>query len=432
MLPMVKDELKRIIIENQERMPFALFARKIETLRATRQIHAIIGLRRVGKTFFLYQIINELLEHGVEKEAILLVNFEDERLATLRAERLGVVLDAYYELFPEHVRRNVHVFLDEVQVVPGWERFVARLFEDKRYRITITGSSSKLLSKEIATSLRGRSVATHIYPLSFAEFAAYRGFGADERTAFGRGRFKAVKLLESYLAWGGFFEVQDASDDTERRRIVATYLDLVVYKDLVERYSVKNLAAMKALIRYFVTNATRKASMTRLAATLGAGPVSKNTILQYTSFLEDANVLYACPKFSHKLRQGNTPSKFYLADPSFKTVAGANFSADRGLFFENAVYMELRRRDLGVSFFEEKAECDFITKSGTKVTAAYQVCVDPRAAGERETRGLRAALDAFGLEHGTIITADDDRNETLDGKRIRYIPLWRWLLDTPK
>jgi uncharacterized protein len=427
---MVKDQLKRIILENQERMPFTLFARDIETLRATRQIHAIIGLRRVGKTFFLYQIINELLDNKVPKEAILLVNFEDERLAGLSAERLGVVLDAYYELFPERTRKDVHLFLDEVQVVPGWERFVARLFEEKRYRITITGSSSKLLSKEIATSLRGRSVATHIYPLSFAEFAAYRGLETDERTAFSRERFKAVKLLDSYLAWGGFFEVEDASSDLERRRIVATYLDLVVYKDLVERYSIKNLAAMKALIRYFVTNATRKASFTKLAGTLGAGPVSKNTILQYATFLEDANVLYACPKFSYKLRQGNTPSKFYLADPAFKTVAGANFSADRGLYFENAVYMELRRRGFEVFFFEEKAECDFIAKTGTKVTGAYQVCVDPNAAGERETTGLLGALEAFNLPNGTIITADNDRVETHGAKSIRYIPLWRWLLQT--
>jgi predicted AAA+ superfamily ATPase len=429
---MVKDELKRIILENQERMPFRLFARRIETLRTTRQIHAIIGPRRVGKTFFLYQIINELLENDVAKEAILFVNFEDERLAGLSAERLGVVLEAYYELFPERARKEVHIFLDEVQVVPGWERFVARLFEEKRYRLTVTGSSSKLLSREIATSLRGRSVATHIYPLSFAEFAAYRGLRVSEQTAFSRDRFRAVKLLESYLAWGGFFEVQDASDDAERRRIVTTYLDLVVYKDLVERYSVKNLAAMKALIRYFVTNATRKASLTKLARTLGAGPVSKNTILQYTSFLEDANVLYACAKFSYKLRQGNTLSKFYLADPSFKTVAGANFSADRGLFFENAVYMELRRRGFEVFFFEEKAECDFITKRGTRVTGAYQVCVDPEQAGERETKGFLEALEAFHLLGGTVITADDDREETHGTKRIRYLPLLRWLLETPK
>ena len=337
---MLKDELKRIILENQERMPFGLFARRIETLRATRQIHAVVGLWRAGKTFFLYQIINELLASGVPREGILLVNFEDERLAGLSAERLGMVLDAYYELFPGRVRDEVHVFLDEV-----------------------------------------------------------------------------------------FFEVQDARDDAERRRIVTTYVDLVVYKDLVERNSVKNLAAMKALIRHFVTNATRKASLTRLAATLGAGPVSKNTILQYTSFLEDANVIYACPKFSYKLRQGNTPSKFYLADPSFKTVAGANFSADRGPFFENAVYVELRRRGFEVSFFEEAVECDFIAKSGTKVVGAYQVCVDPERAGDRELRGLRAALDAFGLDRGTIVTADEDREETLDGQSIRYIPLWRWLLD---
>lgn len=107
----------------------------------------------------------------------------------------------------------MRVFLDEVQVVPGWERFVARLFEEKRYRLTFTGSSSELLSKEIATSLRGRSIATTLYPLSFAEFAQYRGLSLGKRLAYSRERFKAVKLLETYLTWGGFFEVQDAHDD---------------------------------------------------------------------------------------------------------------------------------------------------------------------------------------------------------------------------
>lgn len=426
----MKDELKRIILDNQERMPFALFERTAETLPSTRQIHAVIGLRRVGKTFFLYQKINDLLAAGGQKEGVLLVNFEDERLAGLSAERLGLVLDAYYELFPERTKLPVHVLLDEVQVVPGWERFVARLFEERRYQLTVTGSSSKLLSKEIATSLRGRSIATTLFPLSFAEYARYRGLALGKRLAYSRERFKAVKLLETYLTWGGFFEVQDAHDDAERRRIVTTYVDLVVYKDLVERYSVRNLAVMKALIRYFVTNMTRKASLAKLADGLRGGlRVSTKTVHEYTSYLEDANVLYACPKFSHKLRQGNTPSKFYLADPSFKTVAGANFSADRGAFFENTVYMELRRRGDEVAFFEDGAECDFITKRGTKVAAAYQVCVDPAAAGDRETRGLQAALDAFDLPSGTIITADDDRDETIDGKRIRYIPLWRFLLD---
>jgi predicted AAA+ superfamily ATPase len=292
----------------------------------------------------------------------------------------------------------------------------------------VSGSSSKLLSKELATSLRGRSVATHLYPLSFAELASYRGVPVRGRLAWGRERFRLVSLLDEYLAWGGLFEVQDATDEPLRRRIVSTHLDLVVYKDLVERYSVKNLGAMKALIRYFVTNATRRASLTRLSGNLGV-PAARNTVAQYTSFLEDVNFLYACPKLSYELRQGNTPSKYYLADPCFKTVAGLDHSADRGAFFENAVYMELRRRGEDVSFFEDGVECDFVVKRGTKVAAAIQVCVDPAAAGERETRGLLAALDAFSLDRGTIVCSDDDREETIAGKTARYFPLWRWLVE---
>jgi hypothetical protein len=411
-------------------MPFRLFDRDAELLVGTRQIHAVIGLRRAGKTHFLYQVANALLAAGVPKEAVLLVNFEDERLARLSAETLGVVLDAYSELFPDRVREETYVFFDEVQAVPGWERFIARLFEDKRYRIVITGSSSKLLSKEIATALRGRSVATKLYPLSFRELAAYRGVAVSAKLAYSRERFKAVKLLDDYLQWGGFFEVADARDDSERRRIVQAYLDLVVYKDVVERYGIKNLGLLKALIRRFVTNTTRKTSLQRLTREYRVtARASKNTVAQYAALLVDAGFLFEVSKFSHSLKTGNTPSKYYVADPCFKTVGGLNFSGDRGLLVENAVLLELVRRGEEVFFFEDKAECDFVLKRGTRITAAIQVCTDPEVARERELRGLLAALDAFGLDEGTIVTYDYEAEETAQGKRVRYVPLWRWLLN---
>jgi len=427
---MVKEQLKRIIVENQERMPFRLFKRHAATLVDTRQIHAVVGLRRVGKTHFLYQAANELLERGVPREALVLVNFEDERLAGLTGERLGLVLEAYYELYPDRVGDEVHLFFDEIQTVPGWERFVARLFEEKRHRIRVTGSSSKLLGKEIATALRGRAVTTNLYPLSFREYAEYRGVDVTERLPYSQERFKAVKLLEEYLAWGGFFEVVDAADDAERRRIVSTYLDLVVYKDLVERYGVKNLAVLKAMIRHYVANTTRKTSLARLGGTIReATAVSKNTVGQYTALLEDAGFLHVLPKFSYRLSR-NAVSKYYVADPVFKTVAGHSFSPDTGALYEQAVLLELVRRGGDRFFFDEQAECDFIVKQGTKVVDAIQVCVDPEAARERELRGLVTAMHALRLRKGTVVSASYEAEETIEGKAVRYVPLWRWLLET--
>jgi len=426
---MLKEALKRIIVENQERMPFPLFKRRAPTLLATRQIHAVVGLRRAGKTYFLYQIVNELLARGVPKQAILLVNFEDERLASLSSAQLGLVLEAYYELFPERVTGEVHLFFDEIQVVPGWEKFVARLFEEKRYRLRVTGSSSKLLSKEIASSLRGRSVTTHVHPLSFAEYVEYKGVTLSRNLGYGADRFRVAKLLDDYLTWGGFFEVVDARDEAERRRIVAAYLDLVVYKDLVERYGVKNLALMKALIRYFVTNTTRKASLARLHRDFSATmKVARNTVAQYASFLEDASFLYEVKKFSHSVRGENTVSKYYVADPCFKTVAGLNFSADMGVLFENAVCGELLRRGEEPRFFEWRGECDFVLRRGFRVAEALQVCIDPIVARERELRGLLAAMEAFRLDEGTVVTRDHEAEEVVGRRRIRYVPLWRWLV----
>jgi uncharacterized protein len=423
---MLKEQVKRIVVEYQERMPFALFPRSTPTLVGTRQIHAVVGLRRVGKTHFLYQIVNALLTRGVAKERILFINFEDERLADITAGQLGLVLDAYLELYPAHTTGEVHVFFDEIQAAPGWERFVARLFEEKRYRLAVSGSSSKLLAKELATALRGRSIATRLYPLSFRELAAYRGIAVDEKLAYSRARFATAKLLDEYVQWGGFFEVANASSVDERRRIVQTYLDLVVYKDIVERYGVKNVSVLKRLIRYFVTNTTRKASLLRLSQTL-AERVSKNTVQQYTGLLEDCGFLFPVGKFSHSLRRGNTPSKYYIADPCFKTVAGLNFSEDRGALYESAVFLELVRRGDEPFFYEDKGECDFVVKRDLKIAEAIQVCVDPRGQ-ERELRGLLGALHAFGLARGTIITAEQDGEERVDGRIVRYVPLWRWLL----
>lgn len=427
---MVKEQIKRIIVENQERMPFRLFKRHAATLFDTRQIHAVVGLRRVGKTHFLYQMANELLERGVPRETLVQVNFEDERLVGLTSERLGLVLEAYYELYPDRVGDELHLFFDEIQTVPGWERFVARLFEEKRYRIRITGSSSKLLSKEIATALRGRAVTTNLYPLSFKEFAAYKGVAITENLPYSRNRFKAVKLLDEYLAWGGFFEVVNAADDAERRRIVSTHLDLVVYKDLVERYGVKNLTVLKALIRHYVANTTRKTSLARLGATIReATAVSKNTVGQYTALLEDAGFLHVLPKFSYRLSR-NAVSKYYVADPVFKTVAGHSFSPDTGALYEQAVLLELVHRGGDRFFFDEQAECDFIVKRGTKIVDAIQVCIEPEAARERELKGLLAAMNALHLARGTVVTASHEAEETIEGKTVRYVPLWRWLLET--
>jgi predicted AAA+ superfamily ATPase len=226
--------------------------------------------------------------------------------------------------------------------------------------------------------------------------------------------------------WGGFFEVVDARSEEERRRIVQTYLDLVVYKDVVERYGVKNVAVMKRLIRYFVTNTTRKASLLRLSQTL-AERVSKNTVHQYTGLLEDCGFLFPVRKFSHSLRRGNTPSKYYVADPCFKAVAGLNFSEDRGALYENAVLLELIRRGDEPFFYEEKGECDFVVKRGPRIVEALQVCLDPKGK-ERERRGLVAAMAAFKLDSGTVITAEQEGEEAIDGKTIRFVPLWRWLL----
>jgi len=211
-----------------------------------------------------------------------------------------------------------------------------------------------------------------------------------------------------------------------QERCRSRYLDLVVYKDVVERYGVKNVAVMRRLIPYFVTNTTRKESLLKLSRTI-AERVSKNTVHQCTGLLEDCGFLFPVRKFSHSLRRGNTRSRYYIADPCFKTVAGLNFSEDRGALYENAVLLELVRRGDEPFFHEARGECDFVVKRGTRIAEAIQVWLDPEGK-EREIRGLLAAMEAFDLDQGTVITAETEGEESIGARTVHYVPLWRWLL----
>lgn len=420
----MKDVFKKIIVETQELVPFELFNRSFEVFSSSAKISAFIGLRRVGKTHLLYQVMNSLVN---KKDKLIFVNFEDDRLSDLSLKDLDFLLDAYYELFPANTDEKLYFFFDEVQAVLGWEKFVNRLFE-RKHKVFVTGSNSKLLSKELATVLRGRALSVNVFPLCFKEFLGVNSFVFSDKSFFSNDRFKIKSFFNDFLIWGGFFEVVNSSNELEKRKVIETYVDLIVYKDLVERYDIKNLDLVKFLIRYFSTNLGCKISLNKLYNLLSSKMrVSKDSIFNYTSLLTDIGFLYRVNKFGFSLKS-TARSKYYLVDNGFKTVHGLNFTLDKGSLLEAVVLQELVMRGFEVSYFEDKFECDFIAKKNELF--AIQVCWDLDVSKDREVRGLLEALNKLDLNSGLILTNDFDGEEIIDGKRVVYKSVWKWLLDS--
>jgi hypothetical protein len=328
----------------------------------------------------------------------------------------------------------MYLFFDEIQNVNGWEKFVRRLLERRDVRIFITGSSSKLLSREIATALRGRSLSFRLFPLSFKEFLMFKGFKAEEPFIEDE-RGVILRHLDEYLQFGGFPEIVNY-DVLLKLRTLREYLDMIVYRDLVDRYGIEKISVMKSLIRLLVKSFSRRVSIRSLYNSLSSGmALSKNTVYEYFSYLEDVGFVLPVKRFSFsekELMRGI--SKMYVVDTGFPTIFGLK---DSGYRMENAVAIELLRRKhylnplLNVYYWSDRQqkEVDFVVTEGLEVRKLIQVCYDIEELNikKREVNALLKASKEIECSNLQVITWDYESIEDVKGKKIEFIPLWRWL-----
>lgn len=425
---MNKEVLKRLILETQER-DVKLIKRDVK-INFIKKINVIIGPRRAGKTFFLYQIMNDLRERGL-KDRILYINFEDERLYPIKKDELQLILDSYYELFPENKRKKVYVFLDEIQLAPMWQKFIRRVNERENVEICVTGSSSKLLSKEIATELRGRTLTYFIYPYSFKEFLKSNGIKLEKHWEYKDVSYKIKKLLKEYITFGGFPETVNKPRNI-KIKLLQEYYETIFYKDVVDRYKIKNFNVMRQLMKFLVTNFSNYFSMRSCYKFIKSEgiKISKNTLTSYLSYLEDCNFLFSAPKYSYSLKeQIVNPKKIYMVDNGFITATAFSFSENLGRLYENVVFLELKRREMEIYYWKNKREVDFVIKEGPKIKGLIQVCCDIQGSKKREVEGLLESMKKFRLRKGLIITKDYCSEEKIGSKKIVYRPLWRWILE---
>jgi predicted AAA+ superfamily ATPase len=392
-------------------------------------ILAIVGPRRSGKTYFMYQLIQSLLQDGrYSKKDILFIDFEDYRLGEFTQDNIDDLFAAFHQLAGRYPR---FLFFDEVQHLPGWSRVLRTLHNRRRFKIIVSGSNSKLLDREVATELRGRYEDILMLPFSFREYLQFRGISYTTASLHTAASGDIVAAFDNYIRHGGFPEVVLARNEALRRKLLQSYFKTIFYKDILERYNTKARYVLDALMNDALETYAGIFSVTQFEKHLKANglPGSKRTISNYLHYLQEAFFVIANDKFSFSPRRRiMNPKKIYLIDTGFAAL-GRPFAENRGRILENVVAVELFRRERELYYFKGKKECDFIVKQGAFPTHAIQVCWElTRRNEKRELAGLTEAYSSLDVPSCLMLTYAQEEERAANGLRIPVIPVWKWLL----
>ncbi len=393
---------------------------------------AWVGMRRTGKTYLCYQAIKNLLEQGVPKDNILYLNFEDDRLFNFKLSDFQTLLDVFYAQKPDKKSQSCFFFFDEIQNVEHWERFVRRLIDTENVSVYVTGSSAKLLSTEIATSLRGRALDREVFPFSFDEYLRAHEVPVDRSRIGSKTRLMLNRYAETYCRNGGFPEVQ-TMDSSRRQEILQSYVDAVVLRDVVERHKISNIEALKTFVYHALRTPSAKLSVNKFYLDLKSRGlhIAKDDLYTFLRHLSDAYLLFQVPIWSRseKKRQVN-PKKVYAIDNGILDAYSTGMTADQGAFLENLVFLTLRRQKLNVGYYVTKRgqEIDFVFRRNNElilVQAAWKM--DSEKTREREFRALAEAAPELDATRCIIVTFDEEGFS--EDPKIEIIPLWKFLLE---
>ena len=426
--------IEQLIADFHEKQLPSFFHRQAVLPLLPRKADTVIGMRRSGKTWFLFQCMSELLEKGVPKESMLYLNLEDERLLPLKTENLTLIPEVFYRRHPENKNRLCYLFFDEIQNADNWEKFVRRLLDSENVQICLTGSSAKLLSKEIATSLRGRGISTEIFPCSVTEALSAQGIALEGNLRPG-GKLRAVveNRFRKYLTEGGFPEVLNMAEQY-RIRILQDYLDVVILRDLVERHGISNTASLRNLIRYLMDNNACLFSVNKFYNDLKSQGIAcgKNTLHEYMDYMTDAFLFFQVRLYSKSERARSiNPRKIYAIDPGLVRACSRNVTPDWGHLLENVVFLELRRRGGSIDYYRTARgrEVDFLKTDMYGAKKLIQVCASfsAKSTRNREISALTEAMDELGIETGTIVTLSEEESIETECGKIHAIPAWLWI-----
>jgi hypothetical protein len=424
-----KEQLKQIIRDFHLNDNFDVKPRTLQPPINTKKIITLIGVRRCGKTSILYDMINQLSK-SIDKTKILFLNFEDERL-DLQADDLDLVLQSFMELYPTYNLKECYFFFDEIQNINGWEKFIRRVYDTISTNIFITGSNSKLLSTDIATSLRGRTLSFEVFPLSFKEYLDFKDISIDLYSTKSLAFIKNAQ--EKFLKDGAFPETL-VLEEKYVNQTLQEYFNVLLYKDLAERYNIKNTVALKFFLKRVIASSTKQISINKIYNELKSSgiKIGKNTLYDFLDYVQNiylALTLYRYDKSLVNKELGE--KKIYSIDIGFNNAIEFKFSDNIGKSLENAVFLELKRNYTEIFYYRDSnSECDFVVHEQNKVTKTIQVVydisnIDTR---KREIKGLLNACKNFNLDNGIIITYDSEDEYIEDGVKIQIIPFYKWVI----
>lgn len=415
---MNKEVLKRIIIESQEFIQTVGLINRQITIDENAN-YVFVGQRRTGKTYFMFQLIRELIrKKKINIERVLYINFEDERLLEFHFNDFDRLIESYRELF-----RQVPVcFFDEIQNIKGWEKFARRL-SDQNFKVYITGSNATMLSREISTVLGGRFMVKEIFGLSFHEYLSFHGVIPESNFQFKEQRFEIQKLFNDYLYFGALPEVNKFEN---KKEYLSNIFEKVFYGDIVARHHIKNDFGLKLLVKKIAESTMDETSFNRLKNIIkssGIG-IGTQTLIEYFGYLNDAYLIFNIGNYNSKFVERETSRKFYFSDTGVLSLFLFN---PESMLLETLVYNHLRRiYGEDVYYYRDNSEVDFYLPGKAMIQVAFSLHKDQTM--KRELDGLQKASEKVQSEEFKIITMSEEEVLNYKDLKIEIIPAWKWLL----
>ena len=407
------------------------YLEQLQSLKDSTQIIVITGARRSGKSYLMRGFAKKLISEGISKNNILFINFEDPRFHKLDTELLQKIYETYLESL--NPKGSIYIFLDEIQEIPEWEKWVRTMHELKKANLIISGSNARLLSRELSTLITGRHVDMTVFPLSFKEFLSFNNLEVNNNLDFVNKKIDINRLLSEYFEYGSFPEVVLAG---AKKQILLAYFDDLLNKDLIRRYKIRKTGKIKELAIYYLSNISTPSTYNSLKKQL---LLTTDTIEKFSGYIESIYLIFFVKRFSFKLKeQEKSPRKTYAIDVGLSNQVGFRFSLNTGRMAENLVFLELLRKkslDPKMELFyfknERHREVDFVIKESLKVKSAVQVCwnIEDLKTKKREVDSLIVGLEDLNLKEGLVITEDYENVEYYKEFEIKFIPLYKWLLN---
>ncbi|MCM1169941.1 MAG: ATP-binding protein [Bacteroides sp.] len=432
---MDKAYLKTLIATRQAEFPTDLKKRENPLPVGGGKIVIIPGVRRCGKTSRMEAVVNELLANGIARERFLWVGFDDERLVKMTSDELNLIIEAYREMYPGIEMKTVYMFFDEIQLIENWEYFIMRLFRHHSKNIYISGSNATMLSSELKTALRGWPEEEETLPLSFNEYCRFLDINTNSWLESDMARIR--NAFVDFNNEGGFPEVVLTNNPFKKNKILQSYFDTMLLKDLAEHYGVSNIEVLRYYLKRIMANLTKPTSIRGIYGDIKSKglKVSKDNLYDWVGYACGIFMFFPVSNYSKSLQKTESSQpKYYCIDNGLRNAVLLPQSDDAGKKLENTVFLQLYRQKTPVDrifYYLGKKECDFIVQRGTDIHQLIQVCwsIDENESREREIKGLLEASSATGCNNMLLITAEQEEEIRMeDGRLIRVVPAWKWSL----